>query len=307
MSAIAQSLGPVFLLISLGVLLRRLEFPGDHFWPQVERLTYYILFPCMLVFRLATAQHADPSWGALIYAITAIFLTGAVFTYLLRRWIAVSAAAFTSVFQGSLRFNTYIGIAVADALYGDAGVVAAAISLAVMIPLVNILSVLAFHLTLHRSRPQVWPLLKTLASNPLILGCLAGLALNHSNIGLPGWSQDTVRLLGGAALPLGLLAVGVGLQIDAFGGQRRELLSASLMRFLAMPLLTLVALKIFSLPTLSGQVLILFATLPTATSAYILARQLGGDNVLMANIITLQTLLGFGVMPLWLLAATNLT
>ncbi|RMG34977.1 MAG: AEC family transporter [Gammaproteobacteria bacterium] len=304
MHAISASLGPVFLLILLGVLLRRIGFPGDAFWPGAERLIYYVLFPALLVHKLAIADVGGtpllPILGALMWMLGA----GTLLLFVARHWVARQGPAFTSVYQGSIRFNTYIGLAAVDALYGDPGLVIAAIAMALLIPVINLLCVSAFHLTLHRAGPG--PLIRSLLRNPLILGCLIGIALNRTRVGLPGWSASTLGLLGSAALPMGLLAVGVALDLRALGGTGRELLAATIMRFAVMPLLLLVALEALALPRPTAEVLLLFSTLPTATASFILARQLGGDAALMANIVTLQTLVAFLAIPLWVLAAQQL-
>lgn len=296
MSSVADALGPVFLLILFGAMLRRIGFPGEGFWPQAERLTYFVLFPAMLVFKLGTAQVGDTPLLPTLGAISFMLLAGSALLFLFRNRLAADGPGFTSVFQGGIRFNTYIGLACADALYGDAGLVLAAVTVAILIPLVNVLCVLAFHLVLHRGNLGPASVMRSLLGNPLILGCIVGITLNQSGIGLPGWSESTLALLGAAALPLGLLAVGVALDLRAIGGSTRELLASSLVRFGIMPGLLLLALHWLQLPTLNAQVL------PTASSAYILARQLGGDMVLMANITTVQTLAGFAFTAAWVLA-----
>ena len=300
MTGISNALGPVFLLILFGALLKRLGFPSEGFWPQAERATYYVLFPALLIQRLATAETGNTPLLPNLASIVFMLLAGSLLLYLLRRRVSSDGPALTSVYQGGIRFNTYIGMACADALYGDAGLVIAAVVVAIMIPLVNLLSILAFHLTLHRGDLGPAAIRRSLLTNPLILGCLIGITLNQTGVGLPGWSDDTLALLGSAALPLGLLSVGVALQLHQLRHTARELIGASLMRFLVMPVLMLLALHWLPVPPLNAQVLLLFAVLPTASSAYILARQLGGDTVLMANIITVQTLAGFVLIPAWL-------
>ena len=305
MNHVVAALGPVFLLILLGAMLRRMDFPAGSFWPQAERLTYYVLFPAMLVYKLAVAEVGSTPLVPLFASIVFMLLAGSGLLLMLQRHLANSHPAFTSVFQGGIRFNTYIGLACAQALYGDAGLVAAAVTVAIMIPLVNVLCVGMFHLVLHRGNLGAGELARALLGNPLILGCLLGILLNRTGIGLPGWSEAAFSLLGAAALPLGLLAVGVALNIGALKGMRRELLTSTLARFLLMPLLLLFALQWVELPPLNAQILLLFAVLPTASSAYILARQLGGDTVLMANITTLQTLAGFVFTTAWVLVGQS--
>lgn len=306
MSGIANALGPVFLLILFGAWLRRQGFPAQSFWPQAERFTYYVLFPAMLVSKLATAEVGDEPLLPTLAAILFMLIGGSALLMLLRHRLADNGPAFTSVFQGGIRFNTYIGLACADALYGDAGLVLAAVTVAIMIPLINVLCVLAFHLVVHRGNLGPSSLARSLLGNPLILGCLVGILLNQSGVGLPGWSHQTLALLGSAALPIGLLAVGVALDLRALRGAGKELIASTLFRFGVMPLLLVGLLQLWPLAPLNAQVLLLFSVLPTASSAYILARQLGGDTVLMANITTLQTLAGFLFTSLWVVAGQSL-
>jgi predicted permease len=302
---IATALGPVFLLILLGVALRRWDLPPVATWPGIERLTYTVLFPSLLVHRLALADFDLLAFGQLAMTIcTGLLLVSLVF-FLCQRWQATNGPDLTSIYQGAVRFNTYIGLAVVSALYGEPGLVIAAMAMAVMIPFVNVLCVLTFAVTGTGSHVSARGILRALFSNPLILGCLAGVALNLSGIGLPGWTADTARLLGSTALPLGLLAVGAALNLRTLSSALKPVLLASLLKFILLPMLLISLAILFGVNTLGVSVLLVLGSLPTASSAFILARQMGGNANLMANIITLQTLMAFVVMPAWLLIAAR--
>lgn len=297
---IANALGPVFLLILIGVILRRLDFPGAAFWPGIERLTYYLAFPALLIHRLALADFSEANFLAFFLVIGGSLCLVSALIWLLKKSLARNSADFTSVFQGGIRFNTYIGLAAASALFGDAGLVVAAIAVGIMIPLVNVLCILTFALANEEQRLSLPGLIKGLVTNPLIIGCLAGITLNLTAIGLPGWTAEVLARLGATALPLGLLAVGVALSLGTVKQDWLAILNSSLLKFLALPGAMLVLSALFGLDAMSRQVLLLLACLPTASSAYILARQLGGNAPMMANIISAQSLLAFAVMPLWL-------
>lgn len=303
---IADALGPVFLLILLGVLLRRINFPGSAIWPGIEQLTYYLAFPALLVHRLALADFNDAAFATLGLVIGSVLVLASALIWVLRPWLAAAGPDFSSIFQGGIRFNTYIGLAVASALHGDAGLVIAAVAASVMIPLVNVLCVLTLALAHEEGRPDGRRILFGIARNPLILACLLGLALNFSGLGLPGWSEAVLGRLGGAALPLGLLAVGVGLSLGSVRSGGGAIVSASLVKFLVLPALMLGLGRALGLDPLTQQVLVLLGCLPTASSAYILARQMGGNAPLMASIISVQSLLAFALMPPWLALAARL-
>ncbi len=297
---IANALGPVFLLIVVGAILRRVDIPGEQYWPGIERLTYFVAFPALLIHRLALADFSDARIEWYLPVILLSLLAVSTLMWLLRNRISDGHADFTSIFQGGIRFNTYIGLAIASALFGESGLVIAAIALAIMIPLVNLLSVLCFTLGDPEQSLNPRQVLYNVFRNPLIVACIIGVLLNLSRIGLPGWSAELLAQIGAAALPLGLLAVGASLQLGSAGQEWRSILYASMFKFLILPT------TILSLSVLAGlgqeetAILLLIACLPTASSAFILARQLGGNAPMMANIISAQSLFAFAIIPAWL-------
>ncbi|QTF92653.1 AEC family transporter [Halomonas sp. BM-2019] len=300
MTGVANALGPLFLLILLGTALGRLRQPGGDFWPQLERLIYFLLFPAMLVATLATADVSQVPVARVAAALLgAMGLFGALL-WALRGWLGLAPPAFTSAFQGALRFNTYVGVAGAAALHGTPGATVAAVAVALMVPVVNVLCVASFIAAGTLGAGSLGRSLAALGRNPLILACLIGIGLNLSGIGLPGWSEATVELLGRAALPLGLVAVGVALRPAALLRLDRGVWATNLIKLGLMPALVLGLALLLGLDPVSRDVALLFAALPTATSAYILARQLGGDAEMMAALITAQTLLAMATLPLWL-------
>lgn len=298
MLTLIHALGPVFVVILLGVLLKRLDFPSADFWPQLERLVYFFLFPAMLTTRLALADFSGVAVERVLLAVLLLLLLMTLLVVVLRRWLGRTGAEFTSVYQGALRFNTYVALAVAAELFGSMGLALAAVIMALMIPLLNLLCVLIFSLYAGEQRADVKTTLLAVIKNPLILGCLLGIVLNITGMGLPGWSQPVMEILSRAALPLGLLAVGVALNLEALRRAGQPLILSSLIKLLLMPLAAVLISQVLALNTQEQAVLVLFAAMPTATSAYILARQLGGDAPLMAAIITAQTLAAMMTMPL---------
>lgn len=203
MESITGALGPLFLLILLGVLLGNRHWPSSEFWVQMERLIYFVLFPAMLVGTLATADVSQVPVGRLALVLLGAMALFGMALWHFRGWLALEPAAFTSVFQGAVRFNTYVGVAGAAALHGSLGATTAAVAVALMVPIVNVMCVASFVAAGTLGSASVGKSALALIKNPLILGCLLGIALNVSGIGLPGWSEDTVSLLGGRCLAAG--------------------------------------------------------------------------------------------------------
>jgi hypothetical protein len=208
-----------------------------------------------------------------------------------RPLLPVDNPAFTSVFQGSIRFNTYVGLATAAALFGDQGVALAAIILAILIPLVNVLCVAALTHYVSGGSASGRDVVVSLVTNPLIIACAIGIVLNWSGIGLPWLSGSILEIFSRAALPLGLLTVGAGLDVRAVQTATMPVAVASVLKLLVVPLLAVLACRMLALGGDTATIVIMFAALPTAPSAYILAQQLGGDVKLMAGILTIQTML----------------
>jgi len=294
-----QALAPVFILILTGYLFRRFQFPGDSFWLQAERFSYYVLFPAMLIFKLGQARVPVSAYGdvfVLVLAMLAAMTLALLAVQWLFRW---SGPVFSSVYQGGIRFNSFVAIATAGMLLGDDGLSTMAIVIAVKIPLINLLCILMFSLAVGQDGGVRWrPVARAIMTNPLIIGSVIGALWGYFRVGFHPLLAGVLEPLSDLALPLGLMTVGAGLQLKALRGTSLPLLVSSGLKLVGFPLMTMGLALALGLDGILVQAGILLATLPTATSSYILARQLGGDAPLMAAIISGQTLLAIVTIPL---------
>ncbi|KIZ36555.1 MULTISPECIES: AEC family transporter [Rhodopseudomonas] len=302
MLTVFGALVPVFLLIVLGYVLRRVLLKQDLMWTGLEHLVYYVLFPALLVDTLSRANLASAPiagvGGALLLAVIAM----AALCLALRPWLArgfnVDGPAFSSVFQGSTRWQTFVALSVAGNLWGDRGITLASVAMVAMIPLLNVLAVWVLA---HYAAPQrmSWPkLLLAIIRNPLIWACIVGLAINLSHLPVPGPLHEFADALGRCSLALGLLLVGAGLHLE---GLRRPRAAAGLTVVLKLVLLPLMAIgcgHAFGLSGVDLAIVACCASVPSASNGYILARQMGGDAPLLAQILTMQTILAVVTMPL---------
>jgi predicted permease len=291
MAEVLTSVLPIFLLILLGWVFKRSALLEVYGWVALERLTYYVLFPCLLGVTLAEAEFHDFAIrgvaGAIVLA-TTIVTAGLL---AVRKVFFPDGPLFTSVYQGSVRMNTYIGLSIAATFYGEAGLAAAALAIAIIVPLVNVACVLMLGWFGNAAGQGLRGMLTACFKNPLILGSFVGLALNVTGIGMPPLLGPMAQILAEAALPLGLLAVGAALNFEAIKQTGAIVVATSAIKLVMLPLLTWGLLKLFGVNGVEGAVAILFNALPTATSSYILASQYGGDAKLMASIISVETLL----------------
>ncbi|WP_332683429.1 AEC family transporter [Bosea sp. (in: a-proteobacteria)] len=298
--AILLALAPIALLIGLGHAMHRRRFLPDAFWPQAERLCYFVLLPALFIHALATADIRGVPVASLGATLALPVIIVAALLVLARPWLGYGDAAFTSVFQGGIRFNNYVGLSAAVSLLGAPALSLAAVANAAIVPTVNLLCVLVFA-RWGSAQPTLRGVVRGLVLNPLLMSCLIGIALQASGLGLPPGFDGFLKALGQASLPLGLLCVGAALDWGALGRGLRPALAASFAKFVLMPLATFLMLKAFGLGGQAALIAILFHALPTASSSYVMARQLGGDAPLMAGICAFQTVLAALTVPLALI------
>lgn len=304
MSAFTTALAPPLVLILVGYGLKRAHFIPDQAWSGIERLTYFVLFPALLVHTLGAQTLEGAPWAAMLAVVAATLAVAAAVLVIWHRMRAsVSGPAFTSIFQGGVRFNTYIALAVIQAFFGSEGLALGAVAAGFMIVLINLLCVAAFAVWGRAAQRGAKLIVREVLVNPLILSCSIGWILSLSGIGLPGLTDNILEIIGRAALPLGLLAVGAALKPEAMRGHIGPVSVSSVVQFGLKPLIVVLLVAGTGLGGVAASVLIIAFMTPTASSGYILARQLGGDTEAMASIITFQTLFAFLAMPLIALVA----
>ena len=272
---ILLALLPVTVLIAFGLVLKRLPgFRSSEFWSGAEKLAYYCLLPVLLFTSVAEVDVAHVPLARLAAALVIPTVIVSVGIVLARRVIARDLPAFTSVLQGGVRFNTYIGLSLAGSLFGSEGSAVAAIVAAILVPTVNVISSLGFEF-LRTGPTSLLALLRAIVTNPLVLGCVAGAAVNITGLGLPDVAATALDPLAAASLPIGLLCVGAGLQTFSMRAHARAIVTSTLIKLLVLPGLSLAALSIVDVPTVPALVGLLFQSIATASSGYVMARQLG--------------------------------
>ncbi|MFZ4651182.1 MAG: AEC family transporter [Rubrivivax sp.] len=292
----ARLLLPDFLLIVAGWLLCRFTPLNRPLWSAVERLVYVVLFPALLFTSIVRNPVRLDAALPVVGAALGVTLLGIALALSLRLLPRVDAALHASGAQVAFRFNSYVALAFAERLAGPPGLAWMALIVSVCVPLCNVAA--------------VWPLarqggrhfLGELGRNPLILSTFSGLACNVAGVQLPEVATTTLSRMGAAALPLGLMAVGAGLQMGALREAPRLAAGLLAIRHLALPAAGLLASLAAGLQGAPQAVVVAYAAMPTASSAYVLAVRMGGNGPFVAGLVTLSTLLGMAVLPLSLTA-----
>lgn len=282
---------PDFALIAIGAAVCRFTRLNRPVWDGVERLVYYLLFPVLLfmsILRQPLRAAALLEFGGLGLALTA---SGIALAYALARLPGVDPKLHASGAQTAFRFNSYVAIALAERLAGASGLAWMALLMALCVPVCNVAA--------------VWPLARAggqgywreLARNPLILATLGGLAANFAGLRLPELAALTLNRIGGAAVPLGLMAVGAGLRLGAL--REAPGLAGGLLaiRHLALPAIGIALALAAALPPAQALVLVAFAAMPTSSSTYVLAARMGGNGSYVAGLVTVSTLIAMPALP----------
>ncbi|MFB9951036.1 AEC family transporter [Rhizobium puerariae] len=308
MLVIFESILPIFLLVLLGVALRRSPLIDGTFWNGLEQCGYHVLFPALLFHTLARADFSGIDLHVAGMAAIGAVLLMSLFVLLLwpvLRRIGVRAPAFSSLFQAATRWNSFIALAIAEKLYGSTGLtVVAVVMAAIIVPqnFINI-SVLLWFSGAHRGYRQF---ALRIVSNPLIVSSAFGVAVNLLEIPIYEPLMVAVGLVSQASLSLGLIAVGAGLKVrDALRPHPMVMLGVAI----KLVIFPLVMVCFALLIGIEGQPLVLLAlsaAVPTAMNGYILAKKMGGDAELYAATATVQTVASFLTIPAVLLFAGQL-
>lgn len=291
----AQLLLPDFSLILCGYLLCRYTALNRSVWQPVESLVYYLLFPVLLFQSIVRSPVDINAASGLMAAGLLSGLVGIALAYSLPYWPWLGARLDKSDHacsaQVAFRFNSFIGLAIAERLAGTQGLLQMAVLIGVCVPLFNVAAV--WPMARH-GQQSFW---RELLRNPLILATASGLAANLLGFRIPEWMEPTVSRISAASLALGLMAAGAGMQLGLL--RQGKLLCASVLtiRHLLQPLIALGAAMLFNLNSVQATVLLAFSALPTASTCYVLAARMGYNGPYVAGLVTLSTVLGVASLP----------
>ena len=291
----AQLLFPDFSLIVIGYLLCRHTALNRPVWQAVEGLVYYFLFPVLLFQSIVRTPLDLQAASGLMGAGLALGITGIALAYalphvpLLGRWIDRRDHAASA--QIAFRFNSFIGLALAERLLGAQGLQLIAVLIGVCVPLFNVGAV--WPMTRHAQRGFMGEIVR----NPLIIATASGLVANLLGFSIPEFLAPTVTRIGAASIALGLMAAGAGMQFQSLA--RGKLLGASVLtiRHLLSPVIAWLLARAFRLGAAETTILLTFAALPTASSCYVLAARMGYNGPYVAGLVTLSTALGVASLP----------
>jgi hypothetical protein len=301
MAVVIAALLPVFLLTALGAVLKRTLMRLETQWHGLERLTYYVLFPMLLIQTLVKADFSKVPvagvGGALLLSVVAMSLFCLALWPLFKRR-GIDGPAFTSILQGATRIQTYAALSVSRNLFGATGLALASIAIVAIVPVVNVISVAVLAHFAAPEKQSLRSIVMTVVKNPLIWACAIGLFINVVHLPLPTIWHEVADALGSASLAIGLLVTGAGLHLEGLLRPSLAAITGVFLKLVGMPALAVALALWFGISGNSLVIVLVCSAVPTSPSAYVLARQMGGDAPLLAQIITLQTILAAITMPI---------
>jgi len=290
-----QLLAPDFALILCGHLVCRWTALNRTVWEQVENLVYFFLFPVLLFLSIARSPLDLHAMSSMIGAGLLLGTSGIALAWLLPHVPGlagrIAPREHAGAAQVAFRFNSYIGLALAERLGGAHGLLLIAVLIGACVPLFNVAAVWPM------ARHAQTGLARALVRNPLIIATALGLAANLSGLRIPPWLEPSLARVGGASIPLGLMAAGAGMRLGHLTQQKALTAGLLAIRHVLLPLVATALAWAFRLDPVQAAVLLAFSALPTASSCYVLAVRMGYDGPYVAGLVTLSTLLGMASLP----------
>ncbi len=289
---------PVFLLITTGYLLKKWFIQSENSWKFAEALTYNLLAPLLFAIIVNGADFSISGLSVALIATTSATFAIATVLFLTQLVFKVDARIFASIFQGGLRANSYIFLALAGLLYDKTGVAVAGVFVACTLVLSNIILFLVMNHYGSKPQKKIIPIAKAFLQNPLILGTTVGMTFSLLNVHFSDFAavEQYLHYLGNAATPLNLLSVGASLdptiQWQKLKWQKLTATAyASGLKLVIMPICTFLLLQLFSVTGIVANIAILYSAVPCAGNAYAISRKVGCDSETAISITTWTTLI----------------
>ncbi|WP_286240012.1 AEC family transporter [Neptuniibacter halophilus] len=288
----ANIVAPIFFIVFLGYLLKRLRVIDEAFIGTASRLVFMITLPALVFMSISrTDFHAVFNPQQLGFVLFGTLISFVGLWVIAKRW--VTRPEDLGVFiQGAFRSNYgIIGLAVSYNLFSDSGLAQASLLLALVIPLFNVLSIVALTIPAQRSgSASLGKTVLEVLKNPLIIAVCLALPFSYFGFQLPDIAQKTGRYFANLTLPLALLAIGGSLNLDSLRNTSAQATWATLCKLVILPFLLTLAAWVYGFRGQDLTMLMVLFGCPTAAASFVMAKAMGGNPELAANIILMTTL-----------------
>jgi predicted permease len=296
---------PIFLLLTIGKIMKTYWLTSSEFWRGMEKFSYFILFPSAIFNYIV---HADLNSRQVLGVVSILILASSIVLcglWLYKKHYAINGKVFTSMVQGSIRYNNYMFFGIGSMLYKDEGLSMMAIVALYLIVFTNVVSILAFNIFVEKDSEgdyfeNMVALIKKFTLNPMICASLLALTFNQCEIKIGASLTNLLKNLSSSALSVGIITVGSGLVLSfRTKEQLNSIVVSATSKLFVLPIITYLLLTMFKIDGMLKEIALLHSCMPCATTSYVLSKQLNGDYELMASIITVTTI--FSVLSLSIL------
>lgn len=283
--------GPICLMLLLGILLRRFQIINESFIDTASKLVFKVTLPALLFLSIIKSDSiSDSSFPLVTYGLIAniAFFLFATFTV---KWLLTDNHQHGVIIQGAFRSNTgIIGLAYVANAYGESGVALAAIYVAAITVLYNILAVITLSPRSQQSNLSTYRnMLISIVKNPLIIAIVLAFAIHELSIPVPDMMIHTGQYFANMTLPLALLCTGGSLNISELRHDKASNIISSSYKLILCPLLITLGGFWYGFRGLELGIIFFMTASPAAAASYVMARAMGGNATLAANIIALTT------------------
>lgn len=300
MNGLLTGIVPVFAMIALGWGLKQVRFLADDGWRAVERLTYFVFYPAFLVPAVWGADFSAGTAGPVALSTIGVSFLVVALTVAAKPALGLPDPSFTSVLQGVVRWNGFVFLPVAAAVFGPAGLGTAAVAFGVLAPALNVVCVLALA-RWGAGQGGGWRLaLRSLGRNPIIWACGIGAALNLTSLPTHPLLDGIFELMGPGAIALGLITAGAGLSFRYAAARPVTIATVATIKLLVLPMAMFWLCGWLGGDRIAQGVALLAGAAPGAAASYVLARQMGGDAPLVAGVVAFTTVASAATIPLLL-------
>ena len=296
-------IAPLMLVIALGAVLKARKFLKDDDRERFTKLLYWVVLPCLLFRAIYLAGGDVGQHKNMFYAVYLSFviipIASAAIAFLVyrcdRKRLALSAMV-------SIRSNNvYLGMPAVILALGDKGAASASIFLAISLPGYNLLSVFWGEVLSSGgiSLKSFKVMLRRLVTNPLIASSLAALLCAQSGVSIPGTLLEAMKLVGAMATGLALLSLGMSLELNAIVPAFMRVWTDALIKLVLYPATVWFFLRLWPVTEIMQQTAVLISAMPTAVNTFILAKEMGMDDIYACELVAVTTTLAAFTIPVW--------
>lgn len=295
---------PVFAVMLVGYLLRRIGFLTEEFVAVANKFVFKICLPCMLFLDLAQVDIRNQFDGAYIGFCAAVTMISILSIWGMAKLFLKDKTEVGAFVQAAYRSSAAIlGIAFIENIYGSSGM--GPLMIIGAVPLYNIFAVIILTVesndeTVRKDKSRIKTTFLNILKNPIIIGIALGMLASLIQIKMPHMLFKSVQYLGNMASPLALIAIGAGFEGKKALAKIKPSLVAAFLKLIGLTAIFLPIAVWLGFRDQKLLALVIMLASPTTPTAYIMAKNMHGDDVLSSSVIVLTTFFSALTLTFWI-------